>query len=337
RHAVVAIEDERYYTRGCLDTRALLRAVLFFGKSGGASTLTRQLARNALGLQRQNVISRKLKELILGCQLESKYSKEDLLDMYLNWIPFGPAYGVEEASKRFFGKSAKDLTLAESAVLAALPQSPTYYNPYGKHVRTTVTPNVVEDIVSGKIKTSDDIADEDFQLGLLGANVGTGKSLVYIGGRTDQVLRNMRLQKYITEEEETKALAELQKITFKKYREDIRAPHFVLWVREQVEELLGGSEEKNILEQGGLTIETTLNWDLQQEAEKAVAKYADTAAKVYEANNIALVSLDPKTREILAYVGNTDYADEDNDGKVDMAQAPRQPGSSFKPFSYAAA
>ncbi len=337
RKAIVAIEDERFYTRGCLDTRALLRAVLSFGKSGGASTLTRQLARNALGLQQQNVISRKLKELILGCQLETKYNKAELLDMYLNWIPFGPAYGIEEASKRFFGKSAKDLTLAESAVLAALPQSPTYYNPYGKHVHTTVTPNVVEDIASGRIKSSDDIRDEDFQIGLLGADVGTGKTLIYIGGRTDQVLRNMVDQKYITKEQEAAALKELKTIAFKKYRESIRAPHFVLWVREQVEEILGSSEDTDILEQGGLTIETTLDWKLQQEAEKAVAKYKDTALKVYEAHNIALVSMDPATREILAYVGNTDYADEVADGKVDMAQAPRQPGSSFKPFSYAAA
>lgn len=337
RHAIVAIEDERYYTRGCLDMRALMRAVFFFGRSGGASTLTRQLARNALGLQRQNVITRKLKELILGCQLEAKYSKDELLDMYLNWIPFGSAYGVEEASKRFFGKSAKDLSLAESAVLAALPQSPTYYSPYGKHVRTTVTDNVIADIASGKITSSDDIADEDFQIGLLGAKVGTGKTLVYIGGRTDQVLRNMRTQEYITEEEEARALAELEKIEFKKYRESIRAPHFVLWVREQVEQILAQDDNEGILEQGGLTIETTLDWALQQEAEKAVAKYAETAAKVYEANNIALVSVDPKSREILAYVGNTGYADDVADGKVDMAQAPRQPGSSFKPFSYAAA
>ena len=338
RHAIVAIEDERFYTRGCLDVRALLRAMLSFGHSGGASTLTRQLARNALGLQRQNVISRKLKELILGCQLETKYSKDDLLNMYLNWIPFGQnAYGVEQASKRFFGKSAKDLSIAEAAVLASLPQSPTYYSPYGKHIHTTVTDKVIADIVSGKIKTNNDIRDEDFQIGLLGAKVGTGKTLVYIGGRTDQVLRNMRLQKYITEEEETKALADLQKIEFKKYRENIRAAHFVLWVRDQVEQLLGSADQKGILEQGGLTIQTTLDWNLQQEAEKAVAKYKDTASKVYEAHNIALVSMDPKTREILAYVGNTDYADEVDDGKVDMAQAPRQPGSSFKPFSYAAA
>lgn len=337
RHAMIAIEDERFYTRGCLDVRALLRAVFFFGRSGGASTLTRQLARNALGLQRQNVITRKLKELILGCQLESKYTKDELIDMYLNWIPFGPAYGIEEASKRFFGKSAKDLTLAESAVLASLPQSPTYYNPYGKHVRTTVTDDVIEGIAAGDVKNSDDIRDEDFQIGLLGANVGTGKTLIYIGGRTDQVLRNMREQGYITEEDETKALADVQNIEFKKFRESIRAPHFVLWVREQVEEILGGTEDEGVLEQGGLTIETTLDWSLQQEAEKAVAKYADTALKVYEANNIALVSMDPATREVLAYVGNTDYADEVVDGKVDMAQAPRQPGSSFKPFSYAAA
>lgn len=338
KKAIIAIEDQRFYTRGCLDIRALARAVFSFGHSGGASTLTRQLARNALNLQRENAYSRKLKELILGCQLEAKYSKDQLLEFYLNWIPFGQnAYGVEQASKNFFGISASGLTLAQSAVLASLPQSPTYYSPYGRHVHTTVSSSVLAKIKAGTIKTSADIPDNDATIGLLGTMAGTGKTLVYVGGRSDQVLFNMQAQGMITEEQRLKAIEDLKKITFKKDRENIRAPHFVLWIRDQVAKMFSDAGSKGLLEQGGLTIETTLDWKVQQEAEKAVAARKDSTLKLYMAHNISLLALDPATREVLAYVGNTDYADEVSDGKVDMVQAPRQPGSSFKPFVYSAA
>ncbi|UPA22543.1 transglycosylase domain-containing protein [Candidatus Peribacteria bacterium] len=338
KNAVVAIEDSRFYDRGCIDMRAMARVVFRFGQAGGASTLTRQLARNALDLTQENILNRKIKEIILGCQLESQYSKEDLLNLYLNWIPFGKnAYGIGLASKTYFNKEAKDLTLPESAILAALPQAPSYYNPYGKQVRTTVTPEVVQKIADGRITNSSQIRDEDFWIGLLGANVGTGSTTVYIGGRTDQVLKNMEDLGYITEKERTDAIASLLTMTFQQSREDIRAPHFVLWVKDQVQELLNSGSEDGILDQGGLQIETTLDWDMQQAAEKAVAAKAADIARVYMAHNIALVSVETGTNNILAYVGNTDYADEEFSGKVDMAQAPRQPGSSFKPFVYAQA
>ncbi len=338
KNAVVAIEDSRFYDRGCIDMRAMARAVFKFGQAGGASTLTRQLARNALNLTQENILNRKIKEIILGCQLESRYSKDDLLNLYLNWIPFGKnAYGIGLAAKTYFNKEVKDLTLPESAILAALPQGPSYYNPYGKQVRTTVTPEVIQKIADGRITSSDQIRDEDFWIGLLGANVGTGGTTIYIGGRTDQVLRNMQDLGYITEEERTDAIASLLTITFQKAREDIRAPHFVLWVKDQVQELLNGGAEDGILDQGGLMIETTLDWDMQQAAEKAISAKAADIGRVYGAHNIALVSAEVGTNNILAYVGNTDYADEEHSGKVDMALAPRQPGSSFKPIVYGTA
>lgn len=338
KNAVVAIEDARFYDRGCIDIRAMARAIFKFGQAGGASTLTRQLARNALNLRQENILNRKIKEIILGCQLESRYSKDDLLNLYLNWIPFGKnAYGIGLAAKTYFNKEVKDLTLPESAILAALPQAPSYYNPYGKQVRTTVTPDVIEKIAGGKITSADQIRDEDFWIGLLGANVGTGGTTIYIGGRTDQVLKNMQDLGYITEEQRVGALASLLTMTFKQSREDIRAPHFVLWVKDQVQALLNGGAEEEILDQGGLTIETTLDWGMQQAAEKAVTAKAADIARVYGAHNIALVSAEVGTNKILAYVGNTDYSDEEHSGKVDMALAPRQPGSSFKPFVYGTA
>lgn len=338
KKAVVAIEDERFYDRGCLDIRALLRVVFRFGQSGGASTLTRQLARNALDLKQDFIVNRKIKEIILGCQLESRYSKDELINLYLNWIPFGKnAYGIGLASKTYFNKESKDLTLAEAAVLASLPQAPSYYYPYGKHVRTAVTDNVLADIASGKVTNVEQIDDDDVVIGLMGGYVGTGANLVYVGGRADQVLKNMQDLGYITEQQRTDAVKSLLTMEFVKSRENIRAAHFVLWVKEQAEQLLSGGAESGILDQGGLTIETTLDWNMQQAAEKAIASKAEGIAKTYMAKNIALVSVETGTNKIRAYVGNTDYNDEENEGKVDMAQAPRQPGSSFKPIVYGAA
>ncbi len=338
KDAVVAIEDERFYDRGCLDFRALARAVFHLGKSGGASTITRQLARNALDLTHENVLNRKLKELILGCQLEHTYDKEKILELYLNWIPFGQnAYGVEQASQRYFGKSVKELTLAESAVLASLPQMPSYLSPYGRHVRTTVSERALDRIASGTITSSDQIADDDFTLGLLGADTGTGTTTVYVGGRTDQVLHNMVTQGFVTQADHDAAVKELKTLVFKPARESIRAPHFVLWTKDVLEKNFADGAEKGILEQGGLTIQTTLDWRLQEAAEKIIASHREDFKKRFMANNMALIALDPKTREVLAYVGNADYADEEAGGKIDMIQVPRQPGSSFKPFVYAGA
>jgi membrane peptidoglycan carboxypeptidase len=335
KKAIVAIEDERFYERGCLDIQAIARVFYRFGQAGGASTLTRQLARNALDLKGDNLINRKLKEVILGCQLEAEYEKDELLGLYLNWIPFGQnAYGIELASRTYFNKSAKELTLAESAIMAALPQAPSYYSPYGQHVRTTVTPGAVERIVNESITETSDFRDEEFQIGLMGDYVGTGATFVYIGGRTDQVLRNMQNLGYIKEEERVAALKTLETIEFKQSRENIRAPHFVLWVKSQVEELLSDGAETGIISQGGLTIETTLDWEMQQIAESLIAAKHPGIASTYGANNAAMISVETGTNRILTYVGNADYNDEEHDGKVDMARAPRQPGSSFKPFVY---
>lgn len=338
KDAIVSIEDERFYERGCLDIRAIARAVFRLGKAGGASTLTRQLARNALDLKQENVYNRKLKELIVGCQLEGKYDKPELLVLYLNWIPFGQnAYGIEQASQRYFGSSASGITLAQSVVLAALPQRPTYFSPYGSHRNTALSEAVEQKIIDGEITSVDDIPEEAVTIGLLGNVFGTGSSTLYVGGRTDQVLRNMKDQNLISEEEEAQALEELSTMEFTQSREDIRAPHFVLWVREQVEEMFAGTAEEGILERGGLQIETTLDWRLQEAAQKTIENHREDVLNRFGAHNMSLISLDASSREILAYVGNMDFSDTEHGGKINMVQAPRQPGSSFKPIVYAAA
>ncbi|MBI5156004.1 hypothetical protein HZA45_01880, partial [Candidatus Peregrinibacteria bacterium] len=141
----------------------------------------------------------------------------------------------------------------------------------------------------------------------------------------------------IKESERLLALESLKKSIFQSAREDIRAPHFVLWVKQQVQDLVGDGADENFLDQGGLTIETTLDWKMQQVAEQIITSRKADLARIYSIHNTALVAADPRTGEILAYTGNSDYTDEKYSGKVDMARAPRQPGSSFKPFVYAAA
>ncbi len=338
KQATIAIEDERFLSRSaCFDVTGFLRAALsqiaprYFVRSGG-STLTQQFAGNAL-VGRERSITRKIRELMLACELERKYNKDELLELYLNWIPYGHnAYGIEQASKNYFSMSARDLSLAQSAILASLPQRPSYFNPYGSHLRTTVSDQIKQSILAGTITSAADIPDSAIRIGLIGTRVGSGTTSVYIGGRTDQVIRNLVDQKKITADDQVKALEELQKITFSAERQNIRAPHFVLQVQQEAQKLLGIDEA--ILEQGGFRITTTLDWNLQQAAENAVKKHRDDILKRFGAHNIALVSIAPKTREILAYVGNADFSDNDNQGKIDMARAARQPGSSFKPFAY---
>lgn len=341
KDATIAIEDERFISRSaCFDITGYLRAALsqiaprYFVRSGG-STLTQQFAGNAL-VGRERSLLRKVRELLLACQLEQRYNKDELLELYLNWIPYGQnAYGIEQASKKYFGISAKDLSLAQSAVLASLPQRPSYFNPYGSHEHTTVSDAVQQQIANGTITSVSAIPNSAISIGLIGQKIGSGSTTLYIGGRTDQVLKNMLDQQRITLDAYNKALSELQKIVFAPDRKNIRAPHFVLGIQKDVEDILG--IEDTIMQQGGFRITTTLDWNLQNIAEKVVAKHRDDVKNRFGAYNIALVALSPKTREVLAYVGNSNFDDDEHEGKIDMALSPRQPGSSFKPFAYLAA
>ena len=137
KNATIAIEDTEFYNHKGIRPKAILRAAIVNFLSGsykqGGSTITQQLVKNTL-LTRKKTITRKIKEWILAIKLERKYSKDKILEMYLNEAPYGGnILGVEEAARRFFGKSAKDVTLAEAAYIAALPKAPSYYSPYGPH------------------------------------------------------------------------------------------------------------------------------------------------------------------------------------------------------------
>jgi len=289
--STILIEDKKFYEHGGFDMKGIVRAIikdiLSLSKAEGASTLTQQLVKNAL-LSNDKAWSRKIKELVLAYQIERKFSKDQILQMYFNEIPYGSsAYGIESASQFYFGSSAKDLTIAQGATLAALPQAPTYYSPYGSHLENLL-------------------------------------------GRKDYIISLLQETGYITEEQAQEAYEE--KLEFSEKSNLIKAPHFVIWVREQLAEKYGERE----VEQGGLRVITTLDWEMQQHAEEAVEYFAETNQKNYNAANAALVAIDPKTGQILAMIGSKDYFNEEIDGNFNVAvQGKRQPGSSFKPFVYA--
>jgi 1A family penicillin-binding protein len=291
KKATVAIEDDDFYHHHGVDIRGILRAVyknITGGQVQGGSTITQQLVKNAI-LTSERTFTRKIKEVILAIEIEQKFSKDEILSLYLNEIPYGSnAYGIESAAQTYFNKDAKDLNLAESALLASLPQSPTYLSPFG--------PNK-EELLS----------------------------------RKDTVLDRMSEQELISEEEAEKAKAE--ELKFTKQKIEIKAPHFVFWVKEQLVEEFG----ENLVERGGLKVTTTLDMGAQEIAEKAVKAGADRNAAQYGAKNAALTAVDPKTGQVIAHVGSRDYFDEGVDGSVDVTRTPQQPGSSFKPYSYAAA
>lgn len=296
KNATVAIEDDTFFQHWGVRPLAIIRSMITntlrrgspFEGAGG-STITQQVIKNAL-LEQEKTLTRKIKEAILAIRLEQELSKEQILAHYLNESPYGGTiYGVEEASESFFGKHASDVTLAEAAYLAALPQAPTLYSPYGNHR---------------------DLLEQ----------------------RKDLVLKKMLENNFINEEEYNQAMNE--KVEFlPQANTGIRAPHFVMYIREQLAQQFGDEA----LAEKGFKVITTLDYDLQKEAERIVKEKAMYNKDVFNANNAALVAADPNNGQILVMVGSRDYFDKDIDGNFNVALAKRQPGSSFKPFVYATA
>jgi 1A family penicillin-binding protein len=293
RAATLAAEDKNFYRHGGIDLVATARAIEIDIKNHdmrqGASTITQQLARNVF-LGREKTIWRKFLEAIIAIKIEQSFTKEQILDNYLNQVPYGSnAYGVQSAAEIYFGKNASELSLAEAALLASLPKAPAHYSPYGMH--------------------QDELA-----------------------ARQKNVLSKMRYLGFISADEEKAAIAENILSKINSFREPIRAPHFVFFVIDQLEEQYG----REYLETGGLKIITTLDWDMQKSAEQVLEEGA--ARNISRGvENGALVALEPKSGAILAMAGSKDYFATDIDGKVNVTTSPRQPGSSFKPIVYAAA
>jgi len=337
--ATIAIEDNGFYEHSGFDfsgiAMAIFHEVTGLGAQRGGSTITQQYIKNAF-LSPERSYIRKLKELILAVRLERKYDKEKILELYLNRIPYGNnAYGAEKAAKIYFNKSAKDLTLAESAILAALPQAPSRYNPFGENKYSHLLKEFTEEeVFLRKINDVSDLDDEEYIRGCLGQYVTlAGDTKIYITGRSDVVLSRMETLGYVTKEQRQQAVNELSTIQFNNHRETITHPHFVLYVKELLEKKYG----KDTVEKGGLKVYTTIDPTLQEYAEKIVAEKGAYNEKTYGANSAALLAIDSKTGEILAMVGSRDYYNEEIDGNVNVVIRKRQPGSAFKPFVYAQA
>ncbi|MEI7452257.1 MAG: penicillin-binding protein [Candidatus Falkowbacteria bacterium] len=289
KQATISVEDKDFYKHGGISVWAMIRTMItniIFRRSAGGSTLTQQFVKNAI-LSNEKTFTRKLKEIILAIRIEQKFSKDEILQMYLNEIPYGSnAYGVEAAAQKYFKKQAKDLTIAEAAVLAALPQAPSRYSPYG--------PN---------------------------------KQLLL--DRQKYILGLMAEQGYITKDQADTAKKEV--IKFAPPDSNMIAPHFIMYIKDQLAEKYG----EQAIEQGGLKIITTLDLYKQKIAEEVITQKTENYKTKYNASNAALVSIDPKTGQILAMVGSRDYFDDSIDGQVNIATSLRQPGSSIKPLVYA--
>lgn len=295
RQATIAVEDKDFYKHQGLSTSGIFRAflnIITLRSFQGGSTLTQQLVKNVL-LTNERTLTRKLKEAVLATQIERKYTKDEILQMYLNEAPYGgTAVGVEAAAKYYFNKHAKELTVPECVVLAGLPQSPSMYTPFGKDPKAYVA-------------------------------------------RTQHVLRRMRDDGYISQAQETELRKQIETIKFTgSGDESLKAPHFVAYVKELLIEKFG----RKAVDAGGLKVTTTLDLALQTKAQAIVKEEVDKI-KYLKATNGAAVVLDPKTGEILTMVGSKDYAATESGGyKFNVAtQGLRQPGSTMKPITYAAA
>jgi 1A family penicillin-binding protein len=303
-NATIAIEDKNFYEHHGLSVGSIARAAIENIKAKkvtqGGSTITQQLVKLTL-LTRERSLERKAKEAILSLKLERKYSKDQILEMYLNRAPYGRnTYGIEAASLAYFAKHAKDLNLAEAAYLASLPKAPSLYSPTG--------PNTKE-----------------------------------LENRKNYVLDRMLDLNMINKNDLD--IAKQQKVVFSRSKTELAAPYFVEWVETTLEQQYG----REFLEQEGLQIRTSLDAKIQEIAERVVAEGAAKNSTKYNAHNAALVAIEPSTGYLLAMVGGKNYFGQPEpagctpgvncafDPKTNVAISNRQPGSSFKPYTYVTA
>ena len=293
-NATVATEDANFFEHRGVDPVALVRALYYAVRAreivSGASTISQQLAKRVF-LSPEPTLDRKIKEAVLSAEISRIYAKEEILTYYLNEIYYGNlAYGAAAAAETYFNKNVSELTLAESAFLAGLPQLPAFYDPYTNRER----------------------AEE----------------------RAGVVLGLMVEQEYISEAAADAAWREIQELTFAPIEFNLRAPHFVVYVRQQLEQMteLLGPEPLS----AGYRVNTTLDLALQEQAQQIVL---DNVSALSDRNvtNGALVAMEPATGEVLTFVGSADFDNVEIDGQVNMALVPRQPGSSIKPFVYLSA
>jgi membrane peptidoglycan carboxypeptidase len=295
--ATVDTEDSSFYSNPGVNIKGLLRAGyenflpgnLNFLQGTGGSSITQQLVKNIYipeAERQKRSVSRKVKETVYAMELTQRYSKDQILEWYLNQIPYGGLYnGIEAAAQGYFGKKASDLTLGEAALLAGIPACPSCYDPLENPERALK--------------------------------------------RRAQVLLLMVGKGDITPAEGWVAAQE--PVNLVPHRFPIEAPHWVLsYVEPELEKMFG----REAVYRQGLQVTTSIDLNLENDAQDALENWIGQFEDSSDGHNGALVAMDPKTGEILAYVGSRDYFRDDILGQNDMAQALNSPGSTLKPFNY---
>jgi len=311
--ATIATEDKSFYTHPGFDWMAIVRAFWQNARSGGetvsgASTITQQVARNLLmdaEERAQRTYMRKVREALLAAEITRVYSKDEILELYLNENNYGNlAYGIEAAAETYFGVSAADLTLAQASFLAGLPQGPSLYDVYTNREATRLRH---QDVLTLMYQASAE------------------QGCIYVSNSSERVCVNA--------DEAVAAFLALETYEFKTPDVQMRYPHWVNYVSAILEE----KYDPQTIYRSGFSVYTTLDPGLQDAAERIIADQVASLAP-YDATNGALVAIQPSTGQILAMVGSADFYNDAISGQVNMATTfTRQPGSSIKPFTYLAA
>ncbi|MBN2677939.1 MAG: transglycosylase domain-containing protein [Anaerolineaceae bacterium] len=310
--ATLATEDEDFYLHPGFNPLAMLRALFQNIEEGetvsGASTITQQLARMLIlspEERSQITFNRKVREIILAAEITRRYSKDEILELYLNEINYGNlAYGIEAAAEAYFNTSADKLTFAQASFLAGLPQAPAVYDVFANRDKTLNRHKQVLNLIY-QMSTSD--------------------GCIHISNSLDPVC--------ISYEEAILAASEMDAYEFVPDTIPMYYPHWVNYIRTQLETIY----DPQTIYRSGFTVYTTLDPYLQREAERIVKQQVDSLQDQHVTNG-ALVAIRPETGEIIVMVGSADFNNADISGQVNMATSQtRQPGSSIKPLTYVAA
>ena len=309
--ATIATEDKDFYSHPGFNILAIARAMWQNYTSGeiesGASTITQQLARTLLfspDERYDQTLQRKTREIVLAAEITRRYSKDEILELYLNENNYGNmAYGVEAAAETYFKTTSDKLNIAQSSFLAGLPQAPAVYDI-----------NTNRDVTLGRHR----------QVLLLMMEASKEKNCIYVSNNTQRVC--------IVEEDVLYSVKEIEEYPFEPVNFEMTFPHWVNYVRS----LLELQYDPQTIYRSGFTVYTTIDPDLQKQAEQVVKKQVGELEE-NNATDGALVAIRPQTGEILAMVGSADFYNEAISGQVNMAVSPRQPGSSIKPLTYVAA
>ncbi|MCL4273623.1 MAG: transglycosylase domain-containing protein [Anaerolineales bacterium] len=310
--ATIATEDKEFYNHPGFDVVAIARALWenyrTDGQGGGASTITQQLARALLlspEERAQRTYSRKTREIILAAEITRRYSKDEILELYLNEIYYGNlAYGAEAAAETYFGKPVKDLTLGEASFLAGLPQSPAVYDIYNNPDVTLLRQQ---------------------QVLVLMFELSQTEGCIEVSNSPERVCVDPLTA--------TQAANEMKTYPYRTPSFGAKYPHWVNYVRTELEKLY----DAQTIYRSGFVVYTTIDPALQDRAQQLVTEQVAAMAE-NNARNGALIAIRPSTGEILAMIGSPDFNNVEISGQINMAVSPtRQPGSSIKPITYVAA